>query len=156
MPQRICSTKVDFCSEASPVIETLYQGDKPPVGADLTGFDLLVLAAKEWQPRARDGHFVGVPEIYHCPLDDDGSRPLDAEEITQITKCAAVVAKYLKEGKKVLSTCNMGLNRSGVISALAMRMAYGFSAERAIGLVRKARSDHALFNRSFVKLIESF
>ncbi len=145
--------KVDHCSEASPVIKGLYQGDRPPIGADLSQFDLLVLAAKEWQPRARDGHFVGVPEVYHCPLDDDGWRDLSGYETECILDCARVVANYLTAKKRVLVTCAAGLNRSGVISALAMRMAYDFTPNRAIMLVRHARGPHALSNGSFERLV---
>jgi len=150
---QICS-KNNGCSGANRVIGTLYQGDRPPVGADLTEFSLLVLCAIEWQPRARDGVFIGVPEVYHCPLDDDGWRPLEDKEIRAIKTCAHTVAEYLKAGKKVLSTCAMGLNRSGVVSAMSMRMAYGLTAKQAIILVRAARGG-ALSNGAFVRLIET-
>lgn len=150
----ICSTRHDTCSEASHIIGTLYQGDRPPLGADLTDFDLLVLCAQEWQPRVRDGTFIGVGEVYHCPLDDAGWRPLDPCEIAAITTAAKTVAMYLRANKKVLVTCAAGLNRSGVVSAMAMRMAYGVTPPRAIMLVRHARGQFALSNASFVRLIE--
>jgi len=153
---QICSPRSGDCSEASHIIGTLFQGNRPHIGADLTDFDLLVLCAQEWQPRARDCAFIGVPEVYHCPLDDAGWRPLEPGEIKAITDCATVVATYLQSNKRVLTTCAMGWNRSGVISAMAMRIAYGFSAARAIMMVRLARGEHALSNASFVKLIEEY
>lgn len=53
----------------------------------------------------------------------------------------------------VLSTCNMGLNRSGLITGLALVLDEGMTAREAIRLIRRARGDSALSNRSFVRFI---
>jgi protein-tyrosine phosphatase len=46
----------------------------------------------------------------------------------------------------------MGLNRSGLVSALALRM-QGASGPQAIAAVRRARGENALNNGQFRRLI---
>jgi protein-tyrosine phosphatase len=55
-------------------------------------------------------------------------------------------------GKKSLSRCQAGLNRSSLVVALVL-IKEGFSADEAIELIRTKRSAHALFNKSFVDFI---
>lgn len=118
------------------------------------------------------GSFPGVT-VFQTPLDD---RPLDLRwrldladvlsgrhpqqrllaanstdalhSISLIEEAANLVANCLSIGGRVLVTCHMGLNRSGVISARALQK-LGVETERAIGLVKSARPG-ALFNKSFV------
>lgn len=59
-----------------------------------------------------------------------------------------------KRGKKVGVRCQAGMNRSGLIVALIL-MKDGYTAEQAIGLIRKKRSPHALFNKKFVSYLLS-
>lgn len=89
---------------------SLAQGSKPPVGVRLP-FDTIVLAAREYQPR-----MPGF-EVVHVPLVDDEPTPSDRK---RIHAAAQAVAQRLRAGRRVLVTCRMGKNRSGVIAGLAL------------------------------------
>jgi len=138
---------------ASHVIPKLWQGSKPPEGPGLAaqGFRLLVLCAREIQPHSQ--RFPGLI-VLHAPLDDDPSRDLSAQEIQIAHGAADAVARAVSQGHRTLVTCAMGLNRSGLVVALAMTRgmgALGVSPQTAVALVRRARGNDALGNRRFVK-----
>lgn len=74
----------------------------------------------------------------------------DEHEIPDVRHLVAL-ARWVSDVRKigpVLVHCEMGLNRSGLILALAM-MVDGASAEQAITQLRNARSEHVLFNSTF-------
>jgi hypothetical protein len=62
------------------------------------------------------------------------------------------IARFLhsewKRGKRVLTRCQAGWNRSGLVTALVL-LIDGYSAEAAINLIRVKRSKHALCNPRF-------
>lgn len=60
-----------------------------------------------------------------------------------------------KAGKRVLSRCQAGWNRSGLVTALVLMMD-GYSAEAAIDLIRRRRSEDALCNDTFERFIREF
>ena len=60
-----------------------------------------------------------------------------------------------KAGKRVLSRCQAGWNRSGLVTALILMMD-GYSAEAAIDLIRRKRSSDALCNTHFEKFLRQF
>jgi protein-tyrosine phosphatase len=134
--------------DASLVAPRLYQGGKPPTGR-LRGIHVLVLCAVEYQPRAE--LFPNV-SVLHCPL-DDGPFPISAREQRLALSTAKVVSRLLRHGHPVLSTCAMGLNRSGLISALAMCKAYKATPDQAIRNIRAARGPRALTNPSFEEFL---
>lgn len=127
----------------------LFVGSKPAPGRH-EGIDVIVLAAEEYQPPAE--LFPGA-EVIHAPLDDDPSRPLREDEIATATKTASRVARRLRAGRRVLSSCAMGLNRSALIAALATHEIYGMSADEIIARMRKARGAWALSNPNFERLL---
>jgi protein-tyrosine phosphatase len=114
---------------------------------------VIVLCAQEYQPPSFA--FPGV-SVLHVPIDDDPKRPMYDHEVMLVTSNAKTVARYLHTGQRVLVTCAMGLNRSALVAALAMRRAYGMSAEETIGQIRAARSPLALSNRNFVQLLQRY
>jgi len=67
---------------------------------------------------------------------------------------------YLKDGDKVLVTCVAGVNRSGLVVALAIHEFMGCSGKACIDLVRKNRKliysigPRALNNPYFVRVLE--
>jgi len=124
----------------------LAQGSVP-LDYDLRDrFDSVVLCAEEFQ----DVPLPGV-EVIHAPFDDGGRAPTPAE--AQIAwKAAKRVAKRVNANKRVLVTCAMGLNRSGLVVGFVLIM-LGFSADQAIDIIRMARPK-ALFNEHFVKLLK--
>lgn len=134
--------------DADRVAPRLYQGSKPPMGpaVKFAGFDALVLCAEEYQPTAEA--FPGV-RVHHVPLDDH-LRPLSEREWKSIIGAAGFAAHHARRGRRVLVTCQMGLNRSGIVSATALMMLAGIGAREAIFLVKSNRAG-SLSNSSFVE-----
>lgn len=128
--------------DADRIMERLWQGSVPPQGDALRklGFNVLVLAAAERQIPARA--FPGV-HVIHMPLDDNRRVP-----VKEAGKVAHELARLWRRGARVLVTCNMGLNRSGLISALGVRQITGKSGVEAVVDVQRARKS-ALFNDYF-------
>jgi protein-tyrosine phosphatase len=132
--------------DADEILSGLWQGAEPPQGEHLAraGFKVLVLAAQEHQPRSKS--FPGLL-VVHAPLDDSGPPPT-GDELRIATSAARVVAKQLRDGHKTIVTCHMGINRSGLISALALHFHLGISGADALARVRQRRFG-ALTNRFF-------
>jgi protein-tyrosine phosphatase len=130
----------------SQIMEHLWIGSVPPPG-DYSAMDLVVLAAEEY-PRDEVGQLSG-PQILEVGLPDD---KLDDKQKKLALEAAVVVAKFLSAGKKVLSTCAMGINRSSLIAALALVL-MGSKPDATIELIRAKRNPSALCNPYFVELI---
>ena len=129
----------------------LFVGSKPSPGrhADI---DAIVLAAMEYQPPA---HLFPGTEVIHAPLDDAPGRHMREDEIAIATKTADRVARLLRSGRRVLCSCQMGLNRSSLVAALAMHEVYGMSADAIVTRLRRARGRWALSNPNFEKLLRA-
>jgi protein-tyrosine phosphatase len=141
---------IDLPSDASnEVAPNLFVGRRPVPGSR-TDVDTIVLTAMEYQLPASS--FPGV-EVLHVPLDDDPRRPMRAEEIEGAIVTGQRVARRLRMGKRVLSTCAMGLNRSALVAGLAMSAAYGMGADEIVERIRRARGAWALSNPHFVQLL---
>jgi protein-tyrosine phosphatase len=136
----------------SKVTPKLWQGGYPPEGRSLAdlGVDVLVLAAEEHQPQ--DERFPGV-EVLRVPLFDQSQQSI--EDFAAMIAAGHQVAQHLARGKTVLSTCQLGLNRSGVISALAL-CNLGVPPKIAISAVRRARGPWALSNKTFEHVVRSY
>lgn len=137
--------------DATKIFPGIYQGSRPPLGDELSNqhyFDVLVLAAKEFQPPA--SKFPGL-EVIHVPLDDTTMTP-------DIWKRAAAAARKVdqahREGKKTLITCLFGMNRSGLVTAMAIHLRSGMSGREAVDLIQ-AKRPIALWNKSFVHALKS-
>lgn len=135
--------------EANAVAPGLFVGSKPAPGR-YDGVDTIVLNAAEYQPPA---HLFPGAEVIHAPIDDAPGRAMTDQEIATATQAAARVARRLRAGRRVLSTCQMGLNRSSLVAAIAMHDVYGMSAEEIIERLRRARGSWALSNPNFEKLL---
>lgn len=133
--------------DATHIWDGLYQGSRPPLGPWVRrlGFDVLVLAAEEYQPPGRS--FPGV-KVIHAPLDDG---PVDDRARKTVRGASRLVQAYLGEGKRVLVTCHMGLNRSGVITAASMRRVTGAEPMMIVDHIRSKRGVMALSNPHFVE-----
>jgi protein-tyrosine phosphatase len=137
--------------KAHKILEGLFQGGFPPAGDGLkkAGIDVLVLCALEHQNASM---YPGL-EVILAPGDDD-RRPHRLLQFIDGWKSAAhQVAVHVRSGKKVLITCMQGLNRSGMVTALALRELTGLSGKEIVALVQKRRSN-ALFNDTFARYIE--
>ena len=108
----------------------LAQGSAPPLGVRLP-FDVIVLAAEEYQP-----DLPGY-EVMKVPLDDSGPPPSPADR-ARIRAAASEIARRIRAGQRVLVTCWQGRNRSGVLSGLAL-VELGLPRERAVSRIRRYR-----------------
>lgn len=135
----------------SEILPNLFVGSKPSPGRH-EGIDTIILAAMEYQPPA--DLFPGT-EVIHVPLDDAPDRPMREDEITAATKAAGRVARRLRAGRRVLATCQMGLNRSALVAALAMHEVYGMNADEIIARLRRARGAWSLSNPNFERLLRT-
>lgn len=124
------------------VIPRLAQGSVPtgPLHRD---FHTVVLCAEELQ----DLPIVGV-EVLKAPMDD--AVP-SSREIDLAFNVARQVASRWRQGRRVLVTCAMGRNRSGLVTGLTLMM-LGMTDAEAIRAIRSARKN-ALTNRHFVQVL---
>ena len=125
--------------DAHEITPGLWQGSFPPLGNAVRqgGFDLLVLCARELQQPSIDFHNVAV---IHAPNDDsEAYGPLTREKLRVAIRAARKVAKAVKRGEQVLVTCALGMNRSGLVSALALHLLYGWPGGQCLKWVRKHR-----------------
>jgi protein-tyrosine phosphatase len=137
--------------DANEILPLLWQGSKPPTGPALrnAGFDTVVLTAKEVQPSASE--YPGV-RVLRAALDD---RPwVPAQEAHRL---AQQVAAEVRAGRKVLVTCYMGWNRSGLVTMLALWYLTGRPGVNIVQHVRARRPvPRVMANRYFeehVKLL---
>jgi protein-tyrosine phosphatase len=146
IPQRVLRA-----IDANRITEDIYQGARPPTGKSLTkmGFDAVVLTAVEFQPPA--SQYPGV-KVIHAPMEDDGE-PIDPATWENAVTAAAHVDHIVRHGGRVLVTCYQGLNRSGLVVALALLMLTELHPDDIVNLIQ-ARRPGALFNRRFVRAIE--
>lgn len=125
----------------------LAQGSAPPPGVCFDPrfripFDVIVLAAEEYQPDL-PGYIV-----IHAPLDD--AMPSELEQ-ARIRSAAREVVRHVRAGRRVLVTCFMGRNRSGVISGLAL-VELGVHPDRAVRRIVRYRN--GLSNTHFRAMVE--
>lgn len=129
----------------------LFQGSYPEEGLCLHnhGFDVLVLCAQNYQTPAEKFPHV---EVVYAPNVDDLWQPPSEQRLRIASEAAKKVASFVREGKKVLVTCQAGLNRSGLVSAMALHVLHGWSGTRCVKQVQDRRFD-ALFNTQFVTVL---
>lgn len=135
----------------SPIIDgKLFQGSAPPRGTQLAkqGFKLLVLAAQEYQPSP--AAFPGL-HVVRCGYDDVPEQP-DPALAAKLRGVAQLVEARVRAGDRCLITCMAGLNRSGLITALAVRRLLGVTGRDAANLVR-AKRPHALINQDYYNFV---
>lgn len=113
------------------------------------GFDyLLVMAAEHSWAKETGPHKVWVDVL---PLYDEPK--LTVEEKNRLLRASKRVAKLLKNGFRVLVTCNAGLNRSGLMTALIVRELYKVNGLAASKVVQRARKG-TLINMTYRKYVE--
>ena len=134
--------------DADRIVPGLYQGSEPRKGSSLklAGFDALVLCAGEYQPRAEA--FPGL-KVHHAPLDDH-RYPLSEQEWLRIIEAAEFAMTSVHLGRRVLVTCHMGWNRSGIVNGVAVMMLTGCKSHEAVRQIRRKRRK-GLSNSSFAE-----
>lgn len=130
----------------------LFQCGFKEIPKNLSKFKCLVLSAKDCQPR-----IAGI-KVVHAPIEDTATpdRFAYAKIIDYSNRASDEVATHLLRGDSVLVTCWAGLNRSGLISALAIKKILRCAGDEAVRIVKKGRGDHALSNPLFVDIILDF
>jgi len=132
----------------------LAQGSRPPIGGPLAPrFTTLVLCAQELleeTPQGLPGAFPDVV-VLKVPLDD--AKP-SLDEVRRALVAGHNVAMRIRCGERVLSTCNQGRNRSGLVTGFTL-MELGMSANEAIARVKHARKN-ALTNPYFVQVLRAY
>ncbi len=133
--------------DADQIWKNIWQGSAPPKGpyVAMSGFDVLVLCAREFQPPPEK--YPGVDVIY-APSHDEEFDFDDQRQVKTITDAADAVVRAARTGRKILVTCYMGWNRSGLVTALALHQLTGASGKDCIRQVRSQR-EGALFNEDF-------
>jgi protein-tyrosine phosphatase len=132
---------------ANQVAPNLWQGSAPGAGPHVGRVaDVLVLCACEYQLTQRD--FPNVLLIRASLADAEPSE----DEVRLAMRTAKQVAGHMAEGRTCLVTCMGGLNRSGLVSGLALRM-HGYGGEQAVRAVRVARGPMALSNEHFSRIV---
>lgn len=137
--------------EATWIMPRLWQGSRPQFDAPLDemGFDAVALCTVEYQPEDRH---VRIPTI-RAELDDSG-RPPTAVEMVAAHRAGRQVAKLWAQGGRVHVTCWLGLNRSGLVTALALCDATGCSGADAVRLIQASRKG-TLQNHWFREYLET-
>lgn len=142
-----------FELEADEIIPNLWQGSFPRLlSAAECGFDLVVLCAREMlggrgetnEYRAHDMDVIEAPF-------DDTPWP-SSKELTIAHWAAAKVTAAHREGKKVLVTCQAGLNRSGLVNGIAVRDIQKIAGVEAVLLIQGSRKE-ALCNNTFAMYV---
>lgn len=131
---------------ASEVSLRIYQGPLPDVPSKVKGFDVLVLCARELQPPELR---IPVPLVLRVPLDD--AEPSESD-IEAAVAAADALEELWRQGKFILVTCAMGLNRSGLVTGLTLRN-LGYTGDKAVRAIRIARGQKALSNPWFEAIV---
>lgn len=144
--------QLGFNLEADEIIPNLWQGSFPRLlSAIEAGFDMVVLCAEErLKGRPPNEYTQNGLYVVEAPFLDTGY-PTD-EELKIAHWAADKVIRAVKAGKKVLVTCQAGLNRSGLVNAIAIRTLRGITGGEAV-MVVKGRRDMALCNTSFATYV---
>lgn len=120
-------------------------------------FDVIVYMAEEKQPTVRTP--PGKLALYG-PMDDDVYRPVPTSIGNELHVLAQQCARHAAQGRKLLITCAMGKNRSGLMVGLTLLKLYpSWTPEQAIALIRRNRKlpdgDIALSNSMFEQYLRA-
>ena len=81
--------------------------------------------------------------------------PMDEKTFAKVDELASWLHAEWKSGRRCLSRCQAGLNRSGILISLVLQKE-GYSADDAITLIREKRSPNALFNTDFARWLKNY
>jgi protein-tyrosine phosphatase len=132
---------------AYPVIHALlYQrGEFRTIRDKVAGLRALGIEVVVCCQRQDDPELRAVVDYWHVPLSDGQHCDYDAAWRTAMS-----VADAVRDARPVLVHCAAGVNRSGLVNALAVREITGCSGAEAMARVRRARPG-ALTNEWFVQ-----
>lgn len=130
------------------ITENVAQGSYPRLkGTAFKHADILVLMAEEHQEKR-----LKPPPgkaIIRLGFDDNSYQPIPVEAGKIFHAHAKQLGAAVLAGRKVMITCHMGLNRSGLMTALTLMHAYRMPPADAIKLIRGRRHNDCLGNPMF-------
>jgi protein-tyrosine phosphatase len=130
------------------IVQNVAQGSYPSLkGAAFQHADVLVLCAEEHQVPSLKA--PAGKHIVRLGFDDDSYRPISAKDAERFHMHAKQLGAAALAGRKLMITCHMGLNRSGLITALTLMHGFRMSPSDAIKLIRARRSSDCLCNPMF-------
>lgn len=135
--------------DANEIMPGLWLGSFPTSGnLREAGFDVLAVVAEELLYPDLTLRFPGV-QIITAKLND---APLTSEAVQIAIGTARTVFRHWKEGRRVLVACQMGINRSALVTAMTLHIARGIAGAEAVQAIRRARPG-TLTNRSFLEYL---
>jgi hypothetical protein len=149
---------------ADEISPRLYMGPLPPPGGSVAreGFSTLVLCALRREYRSVymlnaqtpvEQAFQGV-EVFVVDLDDDFDNPLSEQDYQRAATAGELVKRTVRAKRNALVTCIAGRNRSGLVTALALRGLCDWPGQKAMDHVRRMRnSPHVLSNPQFANTL---
>lgn len=130
------------------IVPGVAQGSYPALkGTAFQHADILVLCAEEHQAKGMKP--PPGKNIIRLGFDDDSYRPIPVEAGKIFHAHAKQLGAAALGGRKILITCHMGLNRSGLITALTLMHGFRMTANDAIKLIRARRDKECLCNPMF-------
>lgn len=106
------------------------------------------LAGNE-DPDFKNNMIVGIYQYFGIP-----DNKLTDRTINILDKFARKLSDHILEGGVVLTHCNAGRNRSGLLNAMIIMNLIGCAGSEAIEIVRRERPN-ALANEHFVNFLDS-
>jgi protein-tyrosine phosphatase len=115
------------------------------------GVGLVILCAREFQPK-----FGKRFEVIRLKFEDDPymEHTMGLRTAYYARNAADLAFERLEKGTSVLSSCWMGLNRSGLVSGMILVRHCGMSADEAVKRIRSARTYVAMGNPVFRELLD--
>lgn len=143
---------IPFCPRNwDEVADGLFLGghDNQPDGGDARVTDQFDVVVSLY---SRDGFGPndGIPHYTHTMIDGD----LDPADHEHVHRLADHVVEAMEQHKRVLVRCQAGMNRSGLVSGLAL-VKQGWTTDEVLDKFRTARSEYVLFNQSFVDYLRT-
>lgn len=149
-------TQLDLYNE---IVPGLWMGCCPAPGSHMRWplpegfeFDAVIMCSKSHQYDYPSG---GVITRYQMFFGDGYARDLPARATLEWAADHAI-ARVRTMDEKVLIHCQAGLNRSGLITALALIRGWDMDPANAIALIRQKRDPEALFNEEFVNWLLAY
>jgi hypothetical protein len=140
-------------SDRSEIHPLIWQGRQPETVEQIGDFALLVLTAEDHREKWPQFGESRVCNVAEALLFDD-QQTMPEVNLSPAHQAASLVAVFARKGRKSLVTCAMGMNRSGLVVALALRDLLGLTGSEAMAMVREKRPG-SLFNPAFSEYLES-
>jgi protein-tyrosine phosphatase len=129
----------------------LYQSGFQAVPEDPSelGISLIVTASKKYQRQEKHEDVILAQFKDEVGMPDWRWKQIEDMVVPAVRKMVEV----LESGGGVLSVCRAGINRSSLLSGLAIKAVSDLSPEEVIALIRTRRGFDCLFNEDFKNIV---